>query len=133
MWLGEPMGDRGWVLVVDDDEAIRDTVSEVLREEGYDVDVAENGEQALAAVKKHGTELRVVLLDLMMPVMSGWEFLEEVQSSDTYAKVPVVVVSAMAAPGVDGHIQKPIDIDLLLATVSRYCRVQSSLPPARRD
>jgi two-component system, OmpR family, response regulator CpxR len=114
------MGDRGWVLVVDDDEAIRETVSEVLTEEGYDVACAENGEQALEKLQTMN-DLRVVLLDLMMPVMSGWEFLEVVQSSDRFRSIPVVVVSAMAAPGVEGHIQKPIDLERLLSTVEQFC------------
>jgi CheY-like chemotaxis protein len=125
------MGHRGCVLVVDDDEAIRETVSELLRDEGYDVLCAENGAQALDLVRANATTLRVILLDLMMPVLSGWEFLEEAQEDPAFPKIPIVVVSAMAAPGVAGHIQKPLDLSILLGVVSRYCthRPSAASPP----
>jgi two-component system, OmpR family, response regulator CpxR len=112
------MAGRANVLVVDDDEAIRDVVAEVLREEGYDVVCAQNGAQALHQLQGDGpTDL--VLLDLMMPVMSGWEVLEEMQSDDRLSRIPVVVVSAMSAPGASEHLAKPIDLDRLLDTVGR--------------
>jgi two-component system response regulator CpxR len=106
------------VLVVDDDEAIRQVISEVLRDEGYSVVCVENGVQALRELHKEDHP-DVVLLDLMMPVMSGWEVLEELQSSERLSRIPIVVVSAMAAPGACAHLPKPIDLDLLLETVGR--------------
>jgi CheY-like chemotaxis protein len=109
---------RPSVLVVDDDQAIREVIAEVLRDEGYEVVCAENGVQALDELRKdHPPNL--VLLDLMMPVMSGWEVLEQLQSDDHLAQIPVVVVSAMNAPGVREHLAKPIDLDRLLDTVGR--------------
>jgi CheY-like chemotaxis protein len=111
---------RGCVLVVDDDDAIRESVRDVLTDEGYRVLSAENGAVALEAVQAHAADLRVVLLDLMMPVMSGWELLEVLQAHERYSRIPVVVVSAMSAPGTRGHIQKPIDVDHLLATVAKF-------------
>jgi two-component system response regulator CpxR len=106
------------VLVVDDDDSIREVIAEVLRDEGYDVSVAGNGEQALTEMRKnHSPDL--VLLDLMMPVMSGWELLEILETSPELARIPVVVVSAMSAPGAWESLPKPIDLDRLLATVSR--------------
>jgi CheY-like chemotaxis protein len=109
---------RASVLVVDDDEAIREVIAEVLRDEGYRVVCAENGEQALCELgKEHRLDL--VLLDLMMPVMSGWEVLEHLQGSEQLSHIPVVVVSAMNAPGVREHLAKPIDLERLLATVGR--------------
>jgi CheY-like chemotaxis protein len=111
----------GRVLVVDDDEAIRDVVAEVLRDEGYSVVCAENGAQALREIQgDHHPDL--VLLDLMMPVMSGWEVLEQLQANEELARIPVVVVSAMTAPGVREHLAKPIDLDHLLDTVGRLTR-----------
>jgi CheY-like chemotaxis protein len=104
--------------VVDDDDAIRDVISEVLRDDGYDVVGARNGEQALHELRKE-RHPDLVLLDLMMPIMSGWELLEQIQNSDELSRIPVVVVSAMGAPGVEEHLAKPIDLDRLLATVSR--------------
>jgi len=109
---------RPSVLVVDDDQAIREVVAEVLRDEGYEVTCAENGVEALREMRKdHHPD--VVLLDLMMPVMSGWEVLEQVQASDELVRIPVVVVSAMSAPGAREHLAKPIDLERLLATVGR--------------
>lgn len=107
------------MLVVDDDETIREVISEVLRDEGYEVACAANGAQALEAMEESGCP-RLVLLDLMMPVMSGWEVLERMQSDPGLASVPVVVVSAMNAPGTCGHLGKPVDIESLLRTVERF-------------
>ncbi len=115
------MAGRASVLVVDDDEAIRDVVAEVLREEGYNVACAANGLQALRQIEgDHHPDL--VLLDLMMPVMSGWEVLEQLQADERLSRIPVVVVSAMNAPGVSEHLAKPIDLDRLLSTVGRLTR-----------
>jgi CheY-like chemotaxis protein len=112
------MAGRASVLVVDDDEAIRDVIAEVLRDEGYSVVCAENGAAALREIgREHHPDL--VLLDLMMPVMSGWEVLEHLQASEELSRIPVVIVSAMTAPGVSEHLAKPIDLDRLLDTVSR--------------
>jgi two-component system response regulator CpxR len=107
------------VLVVDDDDSIREVLSEVLRDEGYGVVCASNGEQALSELRNHGHP-DLMLLDLMMPVMSGWELLEVLQSSTELSQIPVVVVSAMNAPGAYEHLAKPIDLDRLLATVGRH-------------
>ncbi|MDP9037063.1 MAG: response regulator [Myxococcota bacterium] len=109
---------RPTVLVVDDDKAIREIVAEVLRDEGYDVVCAQNGLEALCELgKDHRPDL--MLLDLMMPVMSGWEVLEQLESSEELSRIPVIVVSAMSAPGASEHLPKPIDLDRLLATVGR--------------
>ena len=108
------------ILVVDDDEAIREVLSGVLSDEGYSVVCAANGAAALTALAHMATP-SLVLLDLMMPVMSGWEFLEEVQVDARYAKIPIIIVSAMAAPGVCDHIAKPIELERLLAAVAHWC------------
>ena len=109
---------RTGVLVVDDDDAIREIIAEVLRDEGYLVVCAANGEQALVELNK-GHHPDLVLLDLMMPVMSGWELLEHIQEAHELSRIPVVVVSAMNAPGVREHLAKPIDLNRLLDTVGR--------------
>jgi CheY-like chemotaxis protein len=112
------MAGRTSVLVVDDDEAIRDVIAEVLRDEGYNVISAENGAEALREIKRE-PHPDLVLLDLMMPVMSGWEVLELLQANEELSRIPVVVVSAMTAPGATEHLAKPIDLDRLLDTVGR--------------
>jgi CheY-like chemotaxis protein len=109
---------RASVLVVDDDEAIREVVAEVLRDEGYAVTCAENGEQALRELRR-GPPPDLMLLDLMMPVLSGWEVLEELECDERLSRLPIVIVSAMAGPPSHEHLFKPIDLDRLLSTVRR--------------
>jgi len=114
------------VLIVDDDAAIRDVLSEVLCDEGYAVDTAANGYEALAylqAAPKPG----LILLDLMMPVMNGWEFRAAQQLDPELAAIPVITISANAelvrgAPRLEvaQHLRKPVDLDHLLRTVKRH-------------
>ncbi|HEV3192857.1 MAG TPA: response regulator [Polyangiaceae bacterium] len=120
MQASERVRDNGArsVLVVDDDEAIREVIAEVLRDEGYTVACAENGEQALWELSR-GPHTDLVLLDLMMPVMSGWELIEELQADSKLSQIPIIIVSAMAAPGAAEHLAKPIDLKRLLDTVGR--------------
>jgi CheY-like chemotaxis protein len=115
------------ILVVDDDRDIRETLAEILLHEGYRVELAENGARALELIQR-GPRPALVLLDLMMPVMSGWEFLELAEHDERLAQIPVVVVSAMPAPlaptdargGVKACLHKPLKLDQLLDLVHRY-------------
>jgi CheY-like chemotaxis protein len=115
------------ILVVDDDKDIRETLGEILVHEGYDVEMAENGARALELIRR-GPTPSLVLLDLMMPVMSGWEFLELAETDQDLADIPVVVVSAMPAPlaptdargGVKACLHKPVKLDQLLDLVHHY-------------
>lgn len=111
--------ERATILVVDDDEAIRETLADVLREEGYDVVLASNGAEALERLTWTKAP-NLVVLDLMMPVMSGWELLEAVQADERLKKIPVLVVSAMTAPGVCACIPKPLNLDVLLRAVAEH-------------
>ena len=108
------------ILVVDDDRDVRDIISAVLETEGYDVRCAENGAQALAIM--HGPKPRAIVLDLMMPVMSGWELLEAVQMDEDLAPIPVLVVSAVRAPAGFAHLSKPVSLDELVTMLDRVCR-----------
>jgi CheY-like chemotaxis protein len=110
------------VLLVEDDEDIRETVSAVLESEGYTVLTAGNGEEALAILDRG--QPCVVLLDLMMPVMSGWDFMEVVRKNKRLEDMPVVVVSAYSekkAEGVRRVLKKPLDVNKLLEAVAEYC------------
>jgi CheY-like chemotaxis protein len=110
----------GIVLVVDDDAEIRETLTQLLQQEGYTVLRAENGVQALEQLRAGHPD--VMLLDLMMPVMSGWEVLEELDETGELGNVPIIVVSAMSAPCARACLRKPVNLEELLAVVSTYCR-----------
>jgi CheY-like chemotaxis protein len=110
------------VLVVDDDFDLRQIVREILQEEGYEVETAANGREALRRLQRSDPP-RVVVLDLMMPVMDGWQLLAELQRDATLAKIPVVVITASKAGLLDGTrhelLTKPLDYFALVASVDR--------------
>ena len=106
------------VLIVEDDQDIREALSDALGAEGYDVAVAENGRVGLDVLRR-GPTVDVILLDLLMPVMSGWEFRQEQLEDPTLAGIPVIVVSA-STPGdarPDRHLPKPFALDDLLTAI----------------
>jgi CheY-like chemotaxis protein len=116
------------ILLIDDEMSIRDVLVEVLEDEGYGVVTAANGLEAINVLRHSSEPPCVILLDLMMPVMTGWEFRKEQQQDPALAAIPVVVLSATqnikkeaTALGAAAHIQKPINFDTLLDTVERYC------------
>jgi two-component system, chemotaxis family, chemotaxis protein CheY len=116
------------ILVVEDDDSIRGLVSEVLRDDGYEVSEACNGLEALSRVGERRPDL--IVLDLMMPVMDGWTFVEHCRRFRTCEEVPIVVTSAshdlphtaerLRSFGVRTCLAKPFDVDGLLALVARY-------------
>jgi len=105
----------GSVLVVDDDKDIRESLTQILTEEGFDVVSACNGAEALREIARRTPD--VVLLDLMMPVLTGWEVLATLRQSHDHARLPIVVLSALAieAEGCTDYIQKPIRLPKLLS------------------
>lgn len=118
-----PNDDAGkTVMVVEDDEDIRDSVRDILEGEGYQVCTAANGQEALAALLRAARPC-LILLDLMMPVMDGQQFLARLRSQPSFADIPVVVVSAIsnAAPAAEDFIKKPFDADVLIKAVKKYC------------
>jgi CheY-like chemotaxis protein len=121
---------RGEVMVVEDDFAIRETLRELLEEEGYKVVEASNGAEALSRLRARTP--RLILLDLMMPVMDGWEFRHELEEDPRLASIPVIVISAdhaleekVDSMHVEGYLAKPFELDRLLAAVERYTGLQS--------
>lgn len=116
------------ILVVEDDPAIRGLVSDLLRDDGYQVDEATNGVEALESVGQSRPDL--IVLDLMMPIMSGWQFVEECKRQGVCDNIPIVVTSAshdlprtaerLRSLGVRTSIAKPFDVEALLALVERY-------------
>jgi len=111
------------ILVVEDDNDVRDAMVQVLESEGYTAIPAADGVEALDRLSD-GLQPCVILLDLMMPRMDGWQFMEEHRRRQ--ASTPIVVVSAYSSAerlrnaGVE-YMRKPVDIDALLALVGRYC------------
>jgi two-component system, OmpR family, response regulator CpxR len=118
----EPGTRPGGVLIVDDDELIRDTLREVVEMAGCSALEAANGKDALNVMAKHRPCL--VILDLLMPVMSGNELLEAMRREPALAEVPVVISTSApdrAPPGVP-IIRKPVDIDLVIDWIRRTCQ-----------
>ena len=115
------------VLVVDDDPTISVIVAEALRDDGYAVDVAENGAVALQKVRR--MRPAVVVLDLMMPVMDGWTFLDRCRADPHCTEVRIVVLSAAHRSSTDhltadAYITKPFNLGDLLDTVERLATPQ---------
>lgn len=119
------------ILIVEDNAEIRDTLREVFELEGYGVELAENGAVGLRVAQQAQAPC-LVLLDLMMPVMDGWQFLAAIRApgSQVPANIPVVVVSGVADHAAVSDlkarfgwevIRKPPDIDCLLGLARRYC------------
>ena len=112
------------ILVVDDDDAILRSLRELLESEGYGVETAHNGREALDKLARMEPP-RLILLDLKMPVMDGWQFLSERSQVAASARVPIVLLSGLPfipnAPGVSDFLSKPINPSRLLDCVRRFC------------
>ena len=117
-----------FVLIVDDDPDLLEVTSFVIEAEGMAVETARNGEEALALLRT-GRRPRLVLLDLMMPVMNGWEFLNEVAKDPLLREIPIVVLTAAKHVQVTGAVEvlsKPMDLAALLRVVEHYVRGDQS-------
>jgi len=117
---------------VEDDKDIRDAVVEILVEEGYEVHGFADGAQALAYLRAGG-RASIILLDMMMPVMDGSEFREELVKDPSLQAIPVILLTAdgnakrkAASLGVADGLTKPVRLDDLLSTVERHCAPERS-------
>ena len=119
-------GTCGGVLVVDDDPDIRESLREVLEDEGYEVACVGNGREALDHLKAASPRPCVILLDLMMPVMDGWQFRREQKQDADIADIPLVVITATGKRPVliDAAelVMKPLDLSQLFSAIERYCQ-----------
>jgi two-component system, chemotaxis family, chemotaxis protein CheY len=118
---------HGSVLIVDDEEDVRESLAAILEAEGYSVIEADNGEAALQQLEKSAA-VCLILLDLFMPIMNGWTFRQKQLGEPAFAAIPVIVISADAAAarraaalGVVDAITKPLDLERLLQVVSQHC------------
>jgi DNA-binding response OmpR family regulator len=130
----------GRVLVVDDEPMVRETLGQVLADEGYMVDLAVDGESALARVRAARPD--AILLDLMMPGMNGRQFLQALREEPAYEDIPVMIMTAVhglsvnpATLGASTVVEKPFNVDELLNKValavyrSRESRMNLAPPP----
>jgi CheY-like chemotaxis protein len=115
------------ILIVEDDVEMRESLGEILQGEGYRVAGAANGLEALDRLRR-GEPPCIILLDLMMPVMSGWEFREVQRRDPRLAEIPVAIITGvrnavdqMMTLGAVGYFQKPLDLNALLQTVAQHC------------
>ena len=124
MPISEAMACR--VLIVEDDADLREMMAQMLTLEGFDAETATDGADALGKVGAVGPRPHIILLDMMMPRMDGWTFVERQRSSPAIADIPVVVVSAAPVSLLRGLpvaavLQKPLNFDQLLATLRTHC------------
>jgi two-component system nitrogen regulation response regulator NtrX len=122
------------VLIVEDDADILSSLAEVIRDEGYEVQTAANGFQALNALERQAPDL--IFLDLMMPVMDGWRFMEEVKRRFPDLQAPIVLISAMhnlteeaRKLGVRCFLPKPYDLDDVVRIADACCPKGAVRPP----
>jgi CheY-like chemotaxis protein len=121
------------VLVVEDDASIRESLGETLREEGFDVASAANGRQALELLRS-SSHPSAILLDLMMPVMDGWDFRHEQLHDPSLRDIPVVIVTAVGFSketirtqfGKVEMVEKPVHAFELVKAIDRACRTSLS-------
>ena len=127
-------GTRPSVLLVEDDAEVRSSVAEILELEGFAVDTAIHGQQALDKLRA-GAAPCVLLLDLMMPVMNGLELLEHLHKEAELRTPPVIVLSANRGYeaedlGVAAIVRKPFDVDALVGNIARVLRNAGQASPA---
>ncbi|MEO8191615.1 MAG: response regulator [Acidobacteriota bacterium] len=113
------------VLIVEDDAELRDALCRALEEEGFHCHSVKDAWQALGLIENDGWRPRVILLDLMMPRMNGWEFLDRRKRSEVLRRIAVVVLSAADAPRMeeltaDAVLTKPIRLDLLIGALRPF-------------
>jgi CheY-like chemotaxis protein len=125
-------------LIVEDDIDVLQSLADVLDAEGFDTARASNGRQAIDYLRA-GNRPELILLDMMMPIMNGWEFRQEQLRTAGAEDIPVVVLTAdgeprrkAAALHAQGHLAKPVGVDALLQEIDRVCGVIGPMqrPPA---
>jgi CheY-like chemotaxis protein len=114
------------ILVVEDDQCIRESLQELLESEGYSVACASNGQEALdhlSTKKSPG----LIFLDLMMPIKDGFQFRQEMRVNPLWVDIPIVIMSAdgqikekFLRMGVKSYLKKPVDIDVIIDLANRF-------------
>jgi CheY-like chemotaxis protein len=111
------------ILVVEDEKESRDTLRELLEFEGYAVQTAVNGREALATLNSSGDKICIMLLDLFMPVMNGWQVIEQLKADGRLGATQIVIITSAPykAPAGMPVFQKPLDLDKVMHEVQRLC------------
>lgn len=123
------MAQEPQILYIEDERAAFDLVSQTLRPLGYKVVRAASGQQGLVLMQKQPPDL--LLLDLMMPDLNGWDVYRAVKTDEKFAGLPVIVISARLSeherviiadlPEADGYIVKPFDVEQVISLVQKVC------------
>jgi CheY-like chemotaxis protein len=115
------------ILLVDNDDAVRSVLTKALQRARHQVTGASNGQEALNYLRQSQALPQLILLDLMMPTLNGWQFLKDRKQEPRLAAVPVIVISSVElasgqfAPfGIAGYLQKPFTIPALLETIAQF-------------
>jgi CheY-like chemotaxis protein len=111
------------ILVVEDEKESRDSLRELLELEGYTVETAVNGREALDVLNVSGHRICIMLLDLFMPVMDGWQVLEQLRADGRLGCTQIVIITSAPhrAPAGVPVFQKPLDLDKVMNEVQRLC------------
>jgi CheY-like chemotaxis protein len=123
MTPAEEASERSTILIVEDESDARETLRELLELEGYKVRTAVNGREALDTLDAVGDEICIMLLDLFMPVMDGWQVIDELKATGRLASTQVVAITSAShrvPPGIPAF-QKPLDLDKVLNQVNLLC------------
>lgn len=125
------MTSRGKILIVDDDNRNVFALSAVLKARGYTCISAISAFEGLE-ILKNTTDINMVLMDMMMPEMDGYEAIRQIKQNTRIAEIPVISVTAQAMvgdrekciqAGADGYVSKPIDVDILTGLLKEYIKV----------
>lgn len=120
------MTHAGRILIVEDDDGIRETLTLMLEVEGYQVTSAQHGAEAIDVLDRDGDPFCAILLDLMMPVMNGWEFARKIQDEKRWSSIPIILVTAFSheagtIEGVRQIVSKPVDMGELMRSIGGFC------------
>jgi two-component system, chemotaxis family, chemotaxis protein CheY len=117
------------ILIVEDDEDARDLLKRILDAKGFNAAVAGDGAEALQYLRASEDEVDLILLDLMMPKMNGWEFRAAQLEDERFRSIPVVVLTADARAAAkaeevsaSGYVAKPVAFPKLMEMIERVCR-----------
>lgn len=119
-----------YIFIIDDSIDLRELMAQFFESEGYEVQVAADGQEGLNKLREAQTLPCVILLDLMMPVMDGFKFGAEIARDERLSKVPLLIMTADANAeekakrvGAHGWLKKPVGVDTLIAVAEKFCVV----------